>query len=340
MTAALLLTAVTSLVSSGVIIKPGAVIIKDADLGLRDPNPLAPSLPLLTKKEQGAIQEVIDRFIQFETGKLSAKASTKALADFKALGPEATFQLIEGLNYAANIESSCPAVVIARRLSMILSGSEDVDLLDFARENIGAGVTAKRHLNVIKDLKLACALRKGVVQRRNVALGYRLGQKTPLQMSVSELANAAGSERGPRLQVILVELATRRGEQVLNTLGAVADSYEPEVKKLARSLLSRHLSRLDAKGVREALTADQAQVRAAAARVAGSKRLPVGEELIALLNDPQAEVRQAARQALGRLSKGLDYGPEPTASETERTEAARRWRAWWEKHSQQGLSSP
>jgi HEAT repeat protein len=342
MTAAVLLTAVTTLVPGGVIIKGGStgVIIQDADLRPREPNPLAPSLPLLTKKEQAAIQEVIDRFIQYETGKLSAKASAKALADFRALGPEATFQLIEGLNHAANIESSCPAVIIARRLAMILGGTQDLDLLDFARENIGAGVSAKRHMNVIKDLKLACALRKGLVQRQYVALGFRLGQKTPLQMTVTELANAAGSERGPRLQGILVELEKRRGEQVLDTLGALAGHYEPETQKLARGLLSRHLSRQGAKEIRQALKADQAQVRAAAAAVAGSKRLPLGEELIALLNDGENEVRQAARQALGRLSKGRDFGPEPTAGETERAEAVRLWRAWWEKQSQQGAKAP
>jgi hypothetical protein len=271
-------------------------------------------LPLLSKEEQRSIQSVIDRFIQFETGKLSAKESAKALADFKKLGSEATFQLIEGLN-------------------------EDVNLLDFARENIGSGVTARRHMNVIKDLRLGCAIRKGQLQRRYLAMGFRQGEKTPVQMTVKQLVRAAGTERGLRLQGILTELEKRQGEPVLNALGAAASSYEPDVQKLARGLLSRHLGRQDAKSVREALKADQAEVRAAAARAAGARKLPLGDDLIELLNDQAGEVRQAARQALVRLSKGLDYGPEATAGETERAEAARMWRAWWNRRAQQGASA-
>jgi len=332
MTAALVL-------STLVCLAPAGIIVRDSSLDNRKPNPLAPSLPLLSKEEQREIQGVIDRFIQFETGKLSAKESAKALADFKKLGPEATFQLIAGLNFAANIESSCPAVVIGRRLAMILSATVDVHLLDFARENIGAGVTARRHMNTIKDLRLGCAIRKGELQSRYLALGYRPGEKTPLQMTVKELTRAAGRERGLRLQAVLTELEKRQGEPVLNTLGAVAESYEPANQKLARTLLSGHLDRQGTQVVREALKSDQVQVRIAAAKAAGARKLPLGVELIELLGDQLGEVRQAARQALVKLSKGLDYGPEATAGETERAEAVRLWRAWWDRQGQQGASA-
>jgi hypothetical protein len=326
MTAAVLLSALASLAA--------------ADLDVREANPLAPSLPRLTKEEQAQINKVINRFIEAEVGERPAKEVAEAAAALRGLGPEATFQLIEGLNRAANFENSCPAVVIARKLGLILSATEDVDLLDFARENIGSGVTARRHMVVIKDLRLACALRKGAIQRRNLVLGYRAGQKTPVQMTVKELAFAAGSQRGPRLKVVLVELEKRRGEPVLNALGAAAESYEKDVQKLARSLLTRHLSRSNARELREALKSDHVPVRAAAVKVVGSKKLPLGTELIGLLNDREPAVQQAARQALVQLSKGRDYGPEPTAGASERAEATRRWQSWWATQADHGKGAP
>src|SRR5438128_805968 len=83
----------------------------------RPRNPLAPSLPQLTDEEEEKIDAVIDRFILYDTGKLKGAEGKKALADFNNLGPEAIFPLIRGLNRAANIESSCPALVIAKKLS-------------------------------------------------------------------------------------------------------------------------------------------------------------------------------------------------------------------------------
>ena len=320
MTAALLVTALSFAPGQGIVIREG-------------PSDVASSVPRLSKREQAEVERVIDRFIQYETNKLSAREGVKALSDFNTLGPEAVFQLIAGLNRAANIESSCPAVVIGRKLARILGATQDIDLLDFARENIGTGVTARRHMNIIKDLRLGCQLRKAQLQRANLLAGFAPGQKGPGQMSVAQLATAAGTERGTRLKAILVELEKRSGEKVLNTLGIAATSYEPDVKQLAHGLLVKHLTRRGGKTLRDALKADQAQVRLAAAQVVGSKRLMYGQELIDLLKDADAGVRQAARQALVQLSRGADYGPEPTAGETERADAVRQWQTWWDKQA-------
>src|SRR5215207_9250651 len=83
----------------------------------RERHPLAPSLPRLTKAEEQKIEAIIDRMILADIGKLNGADTKKALDDFKTLGPEATFHLIDGLNRTANMESSCPAVIIAKKLS-------------------------------------------------------------------------------------------------------------------------------------------------------------------------------------------------------------------------------
>ena len=307
----------------------------------RERYPFAPSLPQLTEKEQVAIEGIIDRFIAYDIGKLKGAAAAKAVADFKALGPEAIPVLLEGLNKAANMEGSCPAVLIAKKLARMLSVSNDPQLLDFARDMIGVGVTARRHTVVLKDLKITCQLRKAALQRAELARKRRgevgdAGGKAPRSMSVGELAAAAGNERGPRLRQLLVELEKRRGSKVVETLGIVAaTTYEKDIQKAARGLLDKHLTRQPASVVKGKLKDDRAEVRAAAARVTGNRRLRYGAELIELLKDSEKDVRQAARQALVRLSRGQDYGPHPGASEDEVTAAVRDWTAWWQKQSTQ-----
>src|SRR5438132_2406296 len=136
----------------------------------REVNPLAPSLPLLSDKEEEKIDGTLDRFIQYDMGLLRGEEGKKALTEFKELGPEAIPGLIRGLNRAAKIESSCPAVTIAKKLATMLRSSNDPLLLDFARENVGAGITQSRHMAVIKDLKVLCIMRKRVVGNNPVIL--------------------------------------------------------------------------------------------------------------------------------------------------------------------------
>lgn len=295
----------------------------------RERHPLAPSLPVLTEKEQEEIERVIERLIEYDIGKLKGAAGAKALADFNALGPEATFHLIEGLNRAAEMEASCPAVLIAKRLALLLRGSDDPALLDFARDNIGAGVKARRHQVVLKDLKVACQLRRSALQRRVLAAKGGGAGKPLRSMSVPELAALAGSERGPRLKLVLAELELRQGPQVIDTLGAAAVNGEKDVRQLASGLLVKYLSRQGPTAVKARFTDERAEVRAAAARVAGEKGLRLGAELIELLGDNETAVRQAARQALVRLSRGQDFGPQPDATAEAILSAMRQWRAWW-----------
>ena len=150
-------------------------------------------------------------------------------------------------------------------------------------------------------------------------------------MSVGDLAKAAGSERGPRLKEVLAELETRRGEEAITALGAAAASYEGDVRDLARDLLDKNLVRQGVRVIKERTKDDRAEVRAATARVIAGKNLKLGDELIDLLGDDNAAVREAAHAALVKLSKGTDHGPAKDATTEERAAAVKKWRAWWEK---------
>jgi hypothetical protein len=125
----------------------------------RRPNPLAPSLPELTDDEEKKFDAIIDRFIEADSGQLKGPDAKKAIEEFKGLGPESFFALVRGLNKAARIDHSCPAVTIARKLTGILRSSNDPDLLQYAKENIGLGVKQSRHMDVLKELKFTSNMR-------------------------------------------------------------------------------------------------------------------------------------------------------------------------------------
>jgi hypothetical protein len=292
----------------------------------REPNPFAPSLPLLTDEEEARLDEIIDRFIKYDSGQLAGADARKARQDFERLGPEAIPALIRGLNEAAKIEHSCPAVLIAKKLYRMLMATDDTELLQFARENVGAGITESRHMAVLRDLRLACTLRKNQLARLALA-----GPKPPRALTTAELVRAAGSERGARLKQVLTELEQRRGDDALNALGVAAASYETDVRDLARELLPSNLSRQGSKVVKAKLKDERSEVRAAAAQAVAAKFPALGGDVIDLLGDDDAAVRDAAHKALVRLNRGTDLGPAARASDSERAAAVEQWRAWWAK---------
>jgi hypothetical protein len=314
--------------------------------GKREPNPFAPSLPQLTDQEEANLDKIIDHFIEFDLGLLRGTEAKQAKDDFDKLGPEAIFALIRGLNRAALIEGSCPALVIARKLDRFLRSSTDPELLQFAHENIGLDVKQSRHLGVIKDLRFGVSLRKSALARAgitkyNPALGYasdpaaRTTIKPLSSLSDSELAAAAGSDRSPRLKRILTELGTRKSEDALNALAAAAGSlYEEDVQKTAREALLTNLSQQSPAVVQAGLKDDRIEMRVAAAAAAGTRSLTAcGGDLVDLLADTEARVRDAAHQALVKLNKGGDLGPSANATDADRDAAVKKWRDWWGKQS-------
>jgi HEAT repeat protein len=197
-------------------------------------------------------------------------------------------------------------------------------------------VTKTPHLGIIKDLRVFCLSRKKQVAA-NAANG---GQPEPGEtiaikplrnMTGAELAAAASSQRNTeRLRRVVQELETRTGPEAIGALALLADAAADEgLRKDAGASLARNLARQPADVLRKALAHEQADVRVAVARAVGDRGLAFGGELIEVLHDADADVAQAARQALVKLAKGMDHGPERGVREADRAEAVRKWRAWW-----------
>lgn len=306
-----------------------AVLAADADLkdAPRRPHPFAPSLPELTDEEEEKLDRIVDAWILYDSGQLGGEAGKKARADFQKLGPEAIFALIRGLNRAAEIEHSCPVVTIAKKIHNILYSSDDVELLDFARENIGIGVESTRHRGVIKDLRFNSTTRRNYVARLQAA---NPDLKPLWSMNVGELSRAVSRASGQRLDQLLTELGRRPGEAVVNELAKAAAASEGTARTTARSALVASLARSPDK-LESRFKDERAEVRAAAIRAGGVK---FGILIVERLNDDDASVRETAHQTLVRLNGGMDLGPTSDASPMERELAVKRWREWW---SSQGV---
>jgi hypothetical protein len=311
-----------------------ALLYGDAKDTPRKPNPLYPSLPQLTDDEEDQLDRIISRFVKADIGELRGEDSLRARKEFDKLGPEAIPALIRGLNEAAQIEGSCPAVLIAKKLRRLLGNSEDTELLLFARENIGVGVTASRHMSVLRDLKVMCMLRRNLVLRAGggtpATTATDLASKSPGAMTVAELTEVVTSDRGSRFKDALAELAQRRGDDALEALAsAAANLAESEPKAMAHEQLVKAMTRLSLSALKTKLKDDSVELRATAAEVAGNRGfLSTASLLIELLNDEEARVREAAHQALVKLNKGTDLGPDATASDAERSAAVKKWRDW------------
>jgi hypothetical protein len=298
----------------------------------RRSSPLAPSLPELTREEEEKLDKIIERFMLADIGVLTGPEAQAAVNDLVRLGPESIPALVRGVNRAATIEHSCPVVVLARKLQSLLLSSDDLQLLEYARDNIGAGVRETRHTPILNELRFKLLMRKNQVARRaEAARRPAANARPPATMSTAELAAAAAKERGPRLQGILTELESRRGKEVLTGLVAAITNTDSEGQRLGRDLLDKHLMRQPETAIRQCLRDEQPEVRQAAIRVAAARLPSLAGEIIGLLSDDDTAVRVAARQALVLLSGGQDFGPEADAARLERAEAQKKWREWWDR---------
>jgi hypothetical protein len=68
--------------------------------------------------------------------------------------------------------------------------------------------------------------------------------------------------------------------------------------------------------------------RQVAIQVIAWRRLPLEQELIERLGDPDVGVQQMARQTLVLLGRGTDFGPVAGAGKRERDKAVEKWTSW------------
>ncbi len=322
-------------------------------LSERPPSIIAPSLPQLTREEERALDERLDRFMKADVGTLTGPAATEAIRDFQKMGMESVPALIRGLNRAATINHTCPALQLSRKLVSLLAKSTDLELLEFARDNIGAGVGDRsRHRGVFQQMRTEILLRRNALARlqpptrggrlvtpttpttpTTPAPPPELGSRDPRRVITAELVRLARAENGEPLVRVLRELETRRDSGVLDALADRASNSTTDVRELSRKLLLNHLGREDQRSVLAMLEHEKVEVRRAAVGLILDKYPTALPRLIDRVADADDGIRQQVRQALKRAARNLDFGPEPNAEDGEARKARDRWRAYWDLNS-------
>ncbi len=292
----------------------------------RKPSGIAPSLPALTREQEDKLDEIVNRLILSDIGRLHGAEARKAVKEFEGSSPKPYQRLIRGLNKSATMNHSCPVLLIGKKLTSLLMASDDQELLQFARDEIGAGVGPSRYASTLQDLRFKCMTRKNALARLTPPRPRGLAAQ-----STDQLAKAANSERGPRLKALLTELAKRTGKEALGALAFAAESYEKDTQKLGRDLLDSHLARQPAAQVLPRLEDENAEIRKSAIRVIAAKHAEHLGKIIDLLTDESAEVRAEARAVLVKAARGEDFGPAEKASTSEQSEAQMKWRDWWKR---------
>jgi hypothetical protein len=108
---------------------------------------------------------------------------------------------------------------------------------------------------------------------------------------------------------------------------------QTQLRQLLEQMIKDHPDRLCRK-LREGSPVE----RLLAIQVIARRRLPLEDDLIEVLHDPDKTIRQTARQALIRIARGTDFGPSIGASKRGIDRAVEQWRHWLEL--QQSVSPP
>ncbi|MSR30988.1 MAG: hypothetical protein EXR99_05720 [Gemmataceae bacterium] len=294
--------------------------------GKAEPNPIAPSLPNLTEAQEARLDKIINRFIQFDIGRLPGPEGIQAFEDFRILGYEATPALLRGLQTASKLEHSCPVTLIATKLKKILANCKDPELLDFTKDEIASAMEGSPHGVILRDLRNRVNIRRNAVAALLPPVPRWL-----LDLSVEQMVQSLKNEENQGKHLLMAkELARRNTPEALGGLGLFAVSFYPKVRDPSKELLKKSLNAADAKELGKYLKDENEVLRQMAAEAVGHKKhLSLAPQLIPLLADDYAPVGLAAKKALALLSE-KNFGPKENASPAEVQEAIRQWTAWWE----------
>jgi len=163
----------------------------------------------------------------------------------------------------------------------------------------------------------------------------RLFPRTAVDVRAIRLSDAVAQAPAGEKHRLLAELREGKGLLYTRALALAISHVSGDAQAEARAMLARRLTRMTAATLQAKLQDDNPETRRAAAVACAMKEstdhVP---ELIDLLADREAEVADAAHQALKSLS-GRDFGPSQPTVPADRARAAEAWNGWYEKLGRQ-----
>ena len=293
--------------------------------GKREPNPLAPSLPLLSDAEEARYDKIVNQFIKYDLGQLPGAEGLKAKNDFLKLTSESIPALFRGLQISSKLEHSCPVAMISQKLKSFLLKSEDDELLDFARDELTSALEGSRHAPLLQDMRLGVTLRRKVVLANKPAV-----PKWLLSMTVAEMLKSLQEEENQQKHKLMAQELGRRGDhESLQGLGLFAVSFYPEVKEPSIKLLQEKMRKLKIGEMQEFLKDTNPLLRQKAAEAMGNLKATKGaEDLVPLLLDTNVGVQKAVREALVKIASGKDFGPDDFSNSESVRKSQSEWKRW------------
>ena len=293
--------------------------------GKREPNPLAPSLPLLSDAEEARYDKIVNQFIKYDLGQLPGAEGLKAKNDFLKLTSESIPALFRGLQISSKLEHSCPVAMISQKLKSFLLKSEDDELLDFARDELTSALEGSRHAPLLQDMRLGVTLRRKVVLANKPAV-----PKWLLSMTVAEMLKSLQEEENQQKHKLMAQELGRRGDhESLQGLGLFAVSFYPEVKEPSIKLLQEKMRKLKIGEMQEFLKDTNPLLRQKAAEAMGNLKATKGaEDLVPLLLDANGGVQKAVREALVKIASGKDFGPDDFSNSESVRKSQSEWKRW------------
>ena len=293
--------------------------------GKREPNPLAPSLPLLSDAEEARYDKIVNQFIKYDLGQLPGAEGLKAKNDFLKLTSESIPALFRGLQISSKLDHSCPVAMISQKLKSFLLKSEDDELLDFARDELTSALEGSRHAPLLQDMRLGVTLRRKVVLANKPAV-----PKWLLSMTVAEMLKSLQEEENQQKHKLMAQELGRRGDhESLQGLGLFAVSFYPEVKEPSIKLLQEKMRKLKIGEMQEFLKDTNPLLRQKAAEAMGNLKATKGaEDLVPLLLDANGGVQKAVREALVKIASGKDFGPDDFSNSESVRKSQSEWKRW------------
>ena len=297
---------------------------------MRKPHPLAPSLNQLTSEEEDKLDDVINRFIRADAGMSKSDEAKQAQRDFDALGRDAIPALIRGLNRAAQLDHSCPTLMIAKKLSRMLAASDDQKLLEFGAMRL-APVNARQTRRRFGGVAHAMSDTQELPRPLHAAADHYHRSANPAQdaaHSDDRRVDCSGTRaRRHRTQDTLGRTGPCKGPEVLLGFSTIIQGNDLETQQYVRGLMDKYLAKQTNAFIKEKLKDKDVEVRRAALRAA-AKSAAFIPNLIDALGDDQAEVREESHQGLLKWRKGEDFGPAADADKQQIQDAQAKWRAW------------
>jgi hypothetical protein len=164
----------------------------------------------------------------------------------------------------------------------------------------------------------------------NNVLGKGVRALVAVDPEILRLRNELVLAKGAAQDETLQRLKDAKGVKHTEAISQAIPFLPRAPRTKARDALAERLTRMKAKTLRDKFGEDDAEVRQAAAlacaRKGATEHVP---DLLALLDDPEPAVIQAAHAALTQLTR-QDFGPAADAGPAARAKARAAWRDWWQ----------